>query len=223
MRMLRLLHFPLGPFSRKVRIVLREKELDAELEALEPWRQAEALAELNPAAEVPVLIDGQRVICDSWAICEYLEETRPERRLLALDPVERAEVRRLVAWFDVKFMREVTDLIWREKVLKFAVNRDTPNSAAVRVGVANLHAHLNYIAYLFEQRNWLAGDHISLADAAAGAQLSVLDYLGDVPWDAHPGAKLYYARLKSRPSFRPLLADRAPYLKPAAHYDDLDF
>jgi glutathione S-transferase len=223
MRMLRLLHFPLGPFSRKVRIVLREKELDAELEAVEPWRQAEALAELNPAAEVPVLVDGQRVICDSWAICEYLEETRPERRLLALDPVERAEVRRLVAWFDVKFMREVTDLIWREKVLKFAVNRDTPNSAAVRIGVANLHAHLTYIAYLFEQRNWLAGDHISLADAAAGAQLSVLDYLGDVPWDAHPGAKLYYARLKSRPSFRPLLADRAPYLKPAAHYDDLDF
>jgi glutathione S-transferase len=223
MRMLRLLHFPLCPFSRKVRIVLREKELEAELEAVEPWRQAEALATLNPAAEVPVLIDGQRVICDSWAICEYLEETRPERRLLALDPVERAEVRRLVAWFDVKFMREVTDLIWREKVLKFAVNRDTPNSAAVRVGVANLHAHLNYIAYLFEQRNWLAGDHISLADVAAGAQLSVLDYLGDVPWDAHPGAKLYYARLKSRPSVRPLLADRAPCLKPAAHYDDLDF
>jgi glutathione S-transferase len=221
--MLRLLHFPLGPFSRKVRIVLREKELDAELEAVEPWRQAEALAELNPAAEVPVLLDGQRVICDSWAICEYLEETRPERRLLALDPVERAEVRRLVAWFDVKFVREVTDLIWREKVLKFAVNRETPNSAAVRVGVANLHAHLGYIAYLFEQRNWLAGDHISLADAAAGAQLSVLDYLGDVPWDAHPGAKLYYARLKSRPSFRPLLADRTPCLKPAAHYDDLDF
>jgi glutathione S-transferase len=163
------------------------------------------------------------VICDSGAICEYLEETRPERRLLALDPVERAEVRRLVAWFDVKFVREVTDLIWREKVLKFAVSRETPNSAAVRVGVANLHAHLEYIGYLFEQRNWLAGDHISLADAAAGAQLSVLDYLGDVPWDAHPGAKLYYARLKSRPSFRPLLADRTPCLKPAAHYDDLDF
>jgi glutathione S-transferase len=221
--MLRLLHFPLGPFSRKVRIVLREKELDAELEAVEPWRQAEALAEVNPAAEVPVLLDGQRVICDSGAICEHLEETRPERRLLALDPVERAEVRRLVAWFDVKFVREVTDLIWREKVLKFAVSRETPNSAAVRVGVANLHAHLEYIGYLFEQRNWLAGDHISLADAAAGAQLSVLDYLGDVPWDAHPGAKLYYARLKSRPSFRPLLADRTPCLKPAAHYDDLDF
>ena len=221
--MLKLLHFALGPFSRKVRIVLREKELDAALEATEPWQRGDDFSALNPAGEVPVLLDDDRAIVDSGAICEYLEETRPEPRLLGLDPLERAEVRRLVAWFDVKFRREVTDLIWREKVLKFVVNREAPNSAAVRVGVANLHEHLSYIAYLFEQRNWLAGDHISLADAAAGAHLSVLDYLGDVPWDAHPVAKLYYARLKSRPSFRPLLADRVLCLKPAAHYDDLDF
>jgi glutathione S-transferase len=221
--MLRLHHFPLCPFSRKVRIVLREKELDADLEVTEPWQCGDELSALNPAGEVPVLLDGGQAIVDSGVICEYLEETRPEPRLLGLDPLDRAEVRRLVAWFDVKFMREVTDLIWREKVLKFVINRDTPSSAAVRVGVANLHAHLSYVGFLFEQRNWLAGDHISLADAAAGAQLSVLDYLGDVPWEAHPGAKLWYARLKSRPSFRPLLADRIPCLKPAAHYDDLDF
>jgi glutathione S-transferase len=221
--MLRLHHFPLCPFSRKVRIVLREKELDAEFEATEPWRCGDELSALNPAGEVPVLLDGDRAIADSGVICEYLEETRPDPRLLSLDSAERAEIRRLVAWFDVKFVREVTDLLWREKVLKFVINREAPNSAAVRVGVANLHAHLNYVGFLFEQRNWLAGDHISLADAAAGAQLSVLDYLGDVPWEEHPGAKLYYARLKSRPSFRPLLADRVPCLKPAAHYDDLDF
>jgi glutathione S-transferase len=221
--MLRLIHFPLGPFSRKVRILLREKELEASLEAVEPWRQREEVAALNPAAEVPVLLDRDRVVVDSGAICEYLDETRPEPRLLGVDPAPRAEVRRLVAWFDLKFLREVTDLIWREKVLKFVTDRATPNSAAVRIGVANLHAHLAYIGFLFEQRNWLAGDHISLADITAGAHLSVLDYLGDVPWEAHPGAKLWYARLKSRPSFRPLLADRLACLKPAAHYDDLDF
>jgi glutathione S-transferase len=221
--MLRLHHYPLCPFSRKIRIVLREKELDAALEETEPWQCGDELIALNPAGEVPVLLDDDRVIADSGVICEYLEETRPEPRLLGLDAIERAEVRRLVAWFDIKFVREVTDLVWREKVLKFVVNRETPNSAAVRVGVANLHAHLSYVGFLFEQRNWLAGDHISLADAAAGAQLSVLDYHGDVPWDAHPGAKLWYARLKSRPSFRPLLADRLSCLTPPAHYDDLDF
>lgn len=221
--MLRLLHFPLCPFSRKVRVALREKEQDAALETVEPWRDSDQLIAINPAAEVPVLIDGERAIVDSGVICEYLEETRPERKLLGRSVVERAEIRRLVAWFDLKLAREVTDLIWGEKALKLLRGRHTPDSAAVRTGVARLHAHLEYVAFLFDRRNWLAGDDISLADIAAGAHLSVLDYLGDVPWEAHPGAKLWYSRLKSRPSFRPLLADRAPGLKAAAHYDDLDF
>ena len=75
--MLRLLHFPLDPFSRKVRVLLREKELEASLEPVEPWRQRDQVAALNPAAEVPVLLDHDRAIVDSAVICEYLEETRP--------------------------------------------------------------------------------------------------------------------------------------------------
>ena len=221
--MLRLHHFPLCPFSRKVRLVLHEKEELADLEAVEPWRHQPELAALNPAAEVPVLEDRGRVICDSWAICEYLEETRPEPALLGKSLMERAEIRRLVAWFDCKFTREVTDLVWREKLIKRIKGSATPDSNAVRSGLANIHAHLDYIGFRFDCRNWLAGDALSLADVAAAAQLSVLDYLGDVPWEGHPAAKLWYARIKSRPSFRPLLHDRLPGLKPAPHYDDLDF
>jgi glutathione S-transferase len=220
--MLRLHHFPLCPFCRKVRIVLHEKEEHPELQALEPWHHQHELVELNPAAEVPVLEDRDRVICDSWAICEYLDETRPEPGLLGKSLMERAEIRRLVAWFDTKFVREVTDLVWGEKLIK-RIKGDAPNSAAVRSGLTNIHAHLDYIGFLFDSRNWLAGDALSLADIAAAAQLSVLDYLGDVPWDSHPNAKLWYARIKSRPSFRPLLQDRLPGLKPAPQYDDLDF
>jgi glutathione S-transferase len=221
--MLRLHHFPLCPFSRKVRIVLHEKEEFPDLEAVEPWRQQSELAALNPAAEVPVLEDRGRVVCDSSVICEYLEETRPEPALLGKSLMERAEIRRLVAWFDCKFTREVTDLVWREKLIKRIKGSATPDSNAVRGGLANIHAHLDYIGFLFDCRNWLAGDALSLADVAAAAQLSVLDYLGDVPWEGHPAAKLWYARIKSRPSFRPLLHDRLPGLKPAPHYDDLDF
>lgn len=221
--MLRLHHFPLCPFSRKVRIVLHEKEELPDLEAVEPWRQQSELAALNPAAEVPVLEDRGRVICDSWAICEYLEETRPEPALLGKSLMERAEIRRLVSWFDCKFTREVTDLVWREKLIKRIKGSATPDSNAVRGGLANIHAHLDYIGFLFDCRNWLAGDALSLADIAAAAQLSVLDYLGDVPWDEHPVAKEWYARLKSRPSFRPLLADNWPGTHPAAHYANLDF
>ncbi len=136
---------------------------------------------------------------------------------------ERAEVRRLVAWFEKKFVREVTDLIWHEKLIKRLRDRATPDSAAVRRGLANIHEHLDYIGYLFDQNHWLGGDELTLADLAAAAQLSVLDYMGDVPWDKHPGAKVWYAKIKSRPSFRPLLADRLPSIRPVSHYDDLDF
>lgn len=221
--MLRVLHFPLFPFCRKVRVAVREKELPAELSLVEPWRSDDSLLALNPAGEVPVLQDGELAVADSAVICEYLEEVRPEPALIGKSVAERAETRRLVAWFDVKFVREVTDLVWREKLIKRIKLRETPDSHAVRAGLGNIHLHLEYIGYLFERRNWLAGEVLSLADIAAAAQLSVLDYMGDVPWDRHPGAKLWYSRIKSRPSFRPLLSDRLPALKPADHYDDLDF
>jgi glutathione S-transferase len=221
--MLRLHHFPLCPFSRKIRLVLGEKELEAEDLPVEPWAEPERIAALNPAAEVPVLEDGEALIVDSGAIAEYLEETRPEPALIAGSPAERAEIRRLVAWFDDKFVREVTEPLWGEKLIKRVRNRDTPHSVAVRTGLANINAHLDCIGYLFERRNWLAGDKLSLADLAAAAQLSVLDYIGDVPWDRHPEAKLWYARIKSRRSFRPLLSDRLPGVRAAAHYPDLDF
>jgi glutathione S-transferase len=221
--MITLKHFPLCPFSRKVRLTLLEKEITCVLEVVEPWHQREELASLNPAAEVPVLLDGRRVIVDSAVICDYLDQTTPHPRLLGDSLDAQIEIRRLVAWFDLKFAREVTELVWREKVVKLARSRGAPDSAAVRAGLANLHAHLAYIGFLFDHRNWLAGETLSLADIAAAAQLSVLDYLGDVPWERYPGAKLWYARIKSRPSFQPLLGDRLSGLRPVPYYDDLDF
>jgi glutathione S-transferase len=221
--MMKLLHFPLCPFSRKVRLALAEKEVEAVQEAIEPWLCREAMILANPAAEVPVIEDRDRVIADSSAICEYLDETQRGPSLLGKTAAERAETRRLIAWFDGKFVREVTDLVWREKVIKRLRDKATPSSAAVRKGLANIHDHLDYIGFLFDRRNWLAGERLTLADLAAAAQLSVLDYLGDVPWDKHQDAKLWYSRIKSRPSFRPLLADRLASIRPVGHYDDLDF
>ena len=86
-----------------------------------------------------------------------------------------------------------------------------------------MHSHLDYIGWLTERRNWLAGDHLSIADLAAAGHLSGLDYLGDVPWDDHPAAKEWYMRIKSRPSFRPLLTERMPSVTAARHYAELDF
>jgi glutathione S-transferase len=221
--MLKLLHFPLCPYSRKVRLALAEKELDVTAEAIEPWLFQDDLKTGNPAGEVPILEEHARIIVDSGVIVEYLEETQRRRPLLGKSPTERAEIRRLMAWFDKKFVREVTDLIWHEKLIKRLRDKSTPDSAAVRRGLANIRDHLAYIDHLFDRNHWLGGDELTLADLTAAAHLSVLDYLGDVPWDKHPGAKLWYAKIKSRPSFRPLLSDRITSMRPVSHYDDLDF
>jgi len=216
-------HLLLSPYARKVRVALKEKSLEFELALEKVWERRPAFLAMNPAGTVPVLVeDDGSVICDSGVICEYLEDAY-EPPLLGDSVEERAEVRRLVAWFDLKFAREVTDNLYREKILKRFLGSGEPSSQAIRAGLANVHYHLDYIGWLAERRRFLAGDHFSLADIAAAAHLSALDYLGDVPWANHAGAKDWYARIKSRPSFRPLLADRLPGVTPPAHYADLDF
>ncbi len=219
-----LYHLWLSPYSRKVRVALHEKNLPFELKVEKVWERRPEFLALNPAGTVPVLADeGGAVVADSGVICEYLEEIYDDRPLLGDDPRMRAEVRRLVAWFDYKFGREVSDNLSGEKLLKRLLGRGEPNSLAIRAGYANLRYHLEYIAWLTERRRYLAGDMFSLADIAAAAHLSVLDYIGDVDWEPFPQTKEWYARIKSRPSFRPLLADHIPGRPPPKHYADLDF
>ena len=224
----RLHHIPLSPFCRKVRLALAEKRLEVDLVEQTPWTRPMDFLRLNPAGAVPVLEDdaghGRAVICDSAAICEYLEETRPERPLLPGGPAERAEIRRLVAWFDDKMHREVTANLVDERVMKKVRGHGHPDSGRIRAGSRNLATHLEYIGWLADQRRWLAGEEISLADFAAAAHISCLDYIDYVVWEKAPApAKEWYQRIKSRPAFRTILADHLSGFPPPDHYADLDF
>lgn len=216
-------HLPLSPFSRKVRLALGEKKLAFELRLEKVWQRRNDFLALNPTGKVPVLIDDGVVIADSTAICEYLEDAHPTPHLIGRTPVGRAEARRLAIWFDTKFSYEVTANIAYEKLMKRAIGKGEPNSERIRAGKDNIHYHLEYIEFLAERRNWLAGEDLTCADLAAAAHLSVIDYLGDVPWGDHVGAKNWYARLKSRASFQPLLTDRVAGVVPPKTYADLDF
>ncbi len=219
-----LYHLPLSPFCRKVRVALGEKGLPIDLKEERAWERNRRFLSLNPAGKVPVLeMESGDVIAESQAIVEFIEEMAPEPPLLGATAIDRAETRRLIGWFDDKFCQEVTMPLYGEKVLKRQAGVGAPDSGALRAGRQNLSQHLEYIAWLCDRRTWLAGDHFSLADIAAGAHLSVIDFLGDVPWDRFDGAKLWYQRIKSRPSFRPLLADRVTGFQPPAHYANLDF
>ncbi|MDO8607428.1 MAG: glutathione S-transferase family protein [Phaeospirillum sp.] len=220
-----LYHHPLCPFSRLVRVVMAEKKLEFEPQIEKFWEHRPDFVALNPAGEVPVLVEeGGTALSDSIAIAEFLDEVHREPPLLPSDPLARAEIRRLVAWFGVKFHAEVTANLVGEKVFKrLSIQHAEPDSRKIRAGCTNIHDHLDYVGWLTERRAWLGGGAFTLADIAAAAQVSTIDYLGDVPWDSHPGAKDWYARVKSRPSFRTLLADHLPGVPPPRHYIDLDF
>jgi glutathione S-transferase len=219
-----LYHLWLSPFCRKVRLALLEKRMDFEMRAENVYERRNEFLALNPAGEVPVLVEPDgTALSGSLVICEFLDEIHPEPPLLGRQPLQRAEVRRLVDWFDRKFNEEVTEKLVGEKIMKRFLGLGEPDSRQIRAGHANIHIHLDYVSYLVERRNWLAGEELSLADVAAAAHLSTVDYLGDVPWDDHGPAKEWYARIKSRPSFRPLLSDHIPGAPPPKHYADLDF
>ena len=221
--MIRLYHVPLSPFCRKVRLSLGEKKLEVELVEEKYWERDPDFLRRNPAGKVPVLRMDGRTLTESAAICEYIEEAHPTPALMPKDRGSRHEVRRLVTWFDDTFHNEVTSKLLYERVNKKIIGTGYPDSSNVKSGAKAIRFHLDYMEHLLDQRRWLAGDAMTLADFAAAAHLSSLDYISDVDWNRGNNVRDWYAKIKSRPAFRGLLADQVPGFPPPAHYADLDF
>lgn len=231
--MMKLLQFPLCPFSRRARMTMDEYNINYEMLEEHPWAWNDEFLTLNPAGTLPVLVENKNVVlCGIGPIAEYFDETTAKASanhisLYRGTASDRAETRRLINWFDMKFNREVTELIIFEKVYKRFMTASegggSPDTETIRIGKNNLHYHLTYIDYLLINRHWLAGEHMSQADFAAAAHLSCLDYTSDVPWKDFLQVKEWYVRIKSRPSFRGILEDKMLGFHPAAHYADLDF
>ncbi len=190
-----------------------------------PWDRRDAYTALNPAGRTPMITDETRglILIDSNAITEYFDETIEGKPLMGGTALGRAEIRRLVAWFDQEYWAEVTQPLLQEKMLKRLVHRQPPDGGTLRAAMKAANNHLDYVDYLVDHNNWLAGATMSVADLAAAAHISVADYLGGIDWTGHDLARGWYAGLKSRPSFRPLLAERMEGVIPPAHYEQVDF
>jgi glutathione S-transferase len=230
--MLTLFHHPICPHSRFVRLILEEYNQPPRLIEERVWERRAEFLELNPAGTTPVLVEeGAPPVPGAAVIAEYIDEvigtTFAEGRLLPSDTNARIEVRRLTSWFNEKFFAEVSGPLVMERVYKRYIRFDngggSPDTETLRAAKSNIRYHLAYIGWLVRARDWLAGDSLSYADLAAAAHLSAVDYLGDVPWDADETAKNWYARIKSRPSFRALLVEKLSGLMPSQTYANLDF
>lgn len=222
--MWQLYQFPLCPFSRKVRLLLGEKGVAYELQRENPWEGRDEFYAMNPAGCTPVLRNTERniILVDSRAICEYFEETVDKSPMIVGTATTRAEIRRLVALFDENFFSDVTGPLLQERMKKRLFMRAPPDSRLLRDAMRLANEHLDYLDYLIDNRPWLAGAQMSLADLAAAAQISVADYLGGIDWAGHEQTRGWYSVFKSRPSFRPLLSERMDVIQPPRHYADVN-
>lgn len=218
-----LYQFPLCPFSRKIRLLLSEKNVAYDLMREDPWSASDMFFNLNPAGRTPVIVNRDKniIIPDSRAIAEYFEEVVERNPMINGSATQRAEIRRLVALFDESFYADVTAPLLSERMRK-RILRQPPDSGALRNAMKLAHGHLDYLDWLIDNRPWVAGSTMSLADLAAAAQISVADYLGGIDWTGHEQSRGWYAVFKSRPSFRPLLTERMDAIKPPPHYALLD-
>ena len=222
-----LYHFAFDPGSRAVRLALGEARMEFSETPVRPWEDGCPVATMNPSGMPPVLqvadAGPSLTLCEPAAILGWLEERTTEPFLLPADAAERAEVRRLLAWFDRRFTDDVNAVLLHERMEKPLLRLGPPEARALRAGREALKSHLTMMEGLLARRDALAGRRISQADIVAAAHLSVLDYFGEVSWAAYPAVKTWYMKLKSRPCFRPLLADRFPGVPASAWYADLDF
>lgn len=213
--MRRLIHIFMSPQCRVARLMLNEKGAPYSLAAAE-----------DPAAHLPVLVEEDLVITGLWAIIDHLEATQPDNPMLPEDAADRAEALRLFEWLMTHFHEDVTKRIVWEKAAPSQTGigeRRPPSLDALRRGRSTLAEALDMLGALAEERGYLACREPTLADLAFAAHLSALDYFGEIPWLDFPQVADWYARMKSRPSFRSLLADRLPGQPPVTHYAELDF
>lgn len=219
-----LYHYPLDPFSRKVRLTLLEKGLPVQLVLEKPWERRSDFLNINPLGTIPVLVEADgHILSGHQAICEYINDIKSTPNLLGETPRGRAEIRRLIGWLDTTFYQDVIYPILSERVYKVIYTHEAPDSTTIRAGRENLAKYLKYIDWLAQHRSFLGGRSLTLADLTAMAHLSVLDYLGELDWSGCEEAAMWYAKMKSRPTFGPLLNDNVAGIEPAKNYANLDF
>ena len=214
--MRRLIHLLLSPSSRLVRLALGEKKLSCD-----------AVGAEDPHAHLPVFIDLDGTRREGlWAIVDHLEGVYGELPLVPEDDTARGEALRWLDWAMGPFETQVTRLIVHEKApqrFTGAAIRRAPDMNIIRQGRIALGPALIAVGQAAEANGNLACRDCTIADLAIAAHLSALDYFGEVPWADYPHTAEWYVRIKSRPSFRTLLADRVPGQPPVSHYAELDY
>ena len=221
--MITLYHYYLCSSSRYIRLILEEHKISYQTQLENYWKPQNDFLELNPAGHLPVLVNEENFpVIGANACVEYIKDLELRSNFFVENYKEKAEINRLVHWFEVIFKKEVFDPIIYEKVYSRIVENITPNSENIRAALQNLDFHIQYFNYLLNNKNYFIKDELTYLDFLAAANFSVLDYLGLLNLKSHESIREWYLKLKSRPSFRTLLKDQIVGLNPHENYKNMD-
>lgn len=199
---------PLSPFVRKVRLFLHEKDLPYQLEIILPFgKQPDWYRALNPLGRIPAFKDGDFALADSSVICQYLEEKYTDRAALLGQSIEqRAQVRWLEKYADYELAPWTTFTVFRNRVLKPSIGKACDEQAVQQALAEKLPAHLDYLAKVLGDAEYLVGDSMTLADLAFACQVINMAHGGET-LDAQrwPTLVALYERIRARPSVQAVL------------------
>ena len=224
----KLIHHQLCPLSRQIRVLMDELQLEYTLTKEDYWVSKPSAGKAHAIRILPILepdTDGNEdvVISGYYPIIEFLHENFKDFFLMPSSVAERSKVRHCLLWFNEKFLREVSKVIVDEKVIRPITKSGEPRGEYLRIAKNNLNYHFHILEQTLDKQSYVTSEKLTAADIATGAHISIVDYFGEIAWDMWPCIKEWYAILKSRPSFRAILADRIPGLSPPKYYDDPDF
>lgn len=194
--------FSLMPW--RVRLALHEKSLAYEsvMTDLSARQERTEFLKLNPFGQIPVLVDGDLVMAESMAIVEYLDEKYPDPALMPSDVEARAIARKLMCW-----STDYWPLPWKQWIAPYLPENVAGawTKASVAEGHAGLCQHLDILAPMLEENDWLVGDY-SLADICYGPLVLMLQPMGfEAEITQRPSILRWINRFKERQAVKEAL------------------
>ncbi len=201
---------PFSSFTWKVLIALYERQVEFRFRQVDPGHpdNMARLAGMTPTGQFPALVHGEREICESNVIIEYLDQQAPELPpMVPTEPAEALEARMMADIFDDYVNGTM------QQVVNDALKPEAERSAAdVSRAKALLERSYGWLNRKLEGRDWASGGNFGLADCAAAPGLFYADWVLPIE-DRHPVVSLYRARLLSRPSVARAVNEARVYRK----------
>jgi glutathione S-transferase len=202
-----------SPFVRKVIVFAAEKGIDVEVQTAGFGRGGEGYMKGSPFGKIPVLEDGDFLLCDSTAIVTYMDALHPGEEMIPADPKARARTIWYEEFGDTVVQAAGQKIFFNRAVAK-AMKREPDLAAADRAEAEEMPKIYDYLESVLPPSGWLVEDRFTLADLAAACPIINIAYVSDqLTAERWPNVTAWLDQVKARPSVTDALALEAPLVQ----------